>query len=280
MKILLHTHITSRTSRHLHSSPFRFAVGAALAAFLILFSSSIQAQLLTDDFSDGNDTLNPTWTHLSGYVNSTGQAWLVGGGTNPPAAYRLLAPSGGINGFGFVGSHTGPSIADVRVETDFINFFSPGVNPAFGVAARLNGNNTTLGLTGYGYAYEPFAASGQGEMVLYYLDNTLVHDIGSQAVTLDPAKDYRFVLEIVGTSLHGQVCEIGGGMVAERFATDSRYASGSSGVFGYTTTGFPDVDFTVDNFAVTAVPEPGVSLLMGLGVVAFIFGRRAWQKRS
>ena len=35
-------------------------------------------------------------------------------------------------------------------------------------------------------------------------------DIGSQQVSLDPAKDYRFTLEAVGNVLHGQVYELDG----------------------------------------------------------------------
>lgn len=259
----------------------RLAVATTMAALLILGSSLIQAQIIvSDDFSDGDDTASPAWTHLSGYVGSTGQSWFVGGGTNPPNAYRLIAPNNGLSGFGFVGSYTGPSIADGRVEVDFINFAGPGANPVFGVAGRLNGNNALGGLAGYGYAYEPFAAGGLGEMVLYRINpGVTLTDLGAQQVSLDPAKDYRFVLEFSGSTIHGQVFEIGGGLVAERFATDVNFGSGFSGVLGYgQSPGIPPADFTVDNFVV--VPEPGVSLLMGLGVMGLLASRRLWRKRA
>lgn len=275
MKNTLFPFPTPRMNR----SASRLALGGAVAGLLIALSPSVQAQATTDNFSDGNDTANPTWTHLLGYVGSSGQSWFVGGGTNPPAAYRLLAPNNGVSGLGFVGSYTGPAMPNSTVQVDFINFGGPGPNAVFGVAGRLNGNNAVGGLTGYSYAYEPFASGGLGEMVLYRLNPGIsITDIGSQQVSLDPAKDYRFVLELIGSSIHGQVFEIGGGMVAERFATDATYTSGFAGVLGYgQSPGTGPTDFTVDNFSV--VPEPGVSLLMGLGALALLAGRRFWPKR-
>jgi len=260
--------------------PFHFVNAGTFAALLILGSFCVQAQIIvSDDFTDGDDTANPAWTHLSGYVGSTGQAWLVGGGTNIPNAYRLLAPNNGLSGFGFVGSYAGPSISDGRVEVDFVQFGGPGANPVFGVAGRLNGNNAVGGLTGYGYAYEPFAAGLTGEMVLYRINTGVsLTDIGSQQISLDPAKDYKFVLEFSGSTIHGQVFEIGGGLVAERFATDATYGSGFSGMLGYSQTGVAPTDFTADNFLV--VPEPGVGVLVGLGAIGLLAGRRIWRKRA
>ena len=256
---------------------FRFVNAGVSAVLLFLGSASLQAQIIfSDDFSSGNDS---SWTHLSGYVGSSGQSWLVGGGTNIPNAYRLLAPNNGLSGYGFVGSYAGPSITDGRVEVDFVNFAGPGANPVFAVAGRLNGNNSALSLTGYGYAFEPFASSLTGEMVLYRIEaGNLVQDIGSQQVSLDPAKDYKFVLEFSGSTIHGQVFEVGGPMVAEKFATDTFYASGFSGVLGYGQNGLtPPTDFTVDNFQV--VPEPGVSLLLGMGLGGLIAIHRLRRKR-
>lgn len=255
------------------SKTCRVAVGLALAGAIVA-SQSLQAQLVSDDFSDLNDTGAPAWTHLSGYVNSTGQAWDASTGQ-----YRLTAPNNGLSTFGFIGSHVGGAYSDVLVAADIVSFVGPPAGAVFGVAARLNGNNAVGGLTGYAYAYEPFAAGGNGEMVLYRINpGVSITDLGSQQVTLDPNKDYTFSLEITGSNLHGQVWEIGGGQVADKFAVDATYASGLSGVIAYSQNPIPPVNFTIDNFS--TVPEPWSSLLMGLGVVGLIVGRRVWGKRA
>jgi hypothetical protein len=163
----------------------------------------------------------------------------------------MNAPSNGFDSIGFVGSHVaGTSFDDVRVSMDLVDFHTtftggpPG--PSFvQIMARSNGSNDFLGLTGYAYGYDPVANGGGGEMVLYRNDvNDPVKDIGSQRVHLDETKDYRFVLEVVGNVIHGQVFNLtdGGGLIAESFANiagaTNVYASGTSGVFGYTESPF------------------------------------------
>ena len=143
--------------------------------------------------------------------------------------YHFTAPNNGASALGFIGSYTGPSMTDGTVSADVVSFVGSPAGAVFGVAARLNGNNAVALLSGYAYAYEPFAAGGAGEMVLYRINpGVSITDIGSQQVTLDPNKDYTFILDIVGSNLHGQVFEIGGSAlpVAEKFAVDATYASG------------------------------------------------------
>ena len=103
---------------------------------------------------------------------------------------------------------------------------------------------------------------------------TLV-DIGSQQVTLDlNTKDYTFSLQIIGTQLHGRVFEIGGGMVAEKFAADATYASGFTGVFGYSgEAAVITTNYTIDNFT-ARVPEPATGLLAACGLGAIAIRRR------
>jgi len=244
-----------------------------LPALTLLLGSPMEVRGQMDDFSDGNDTANPSWTHNFGYVGSTGQSWTVADG-----AYRLQAPNNGLQGYGYVGSFVGLSYSDVRVSADFLSFSAP-LGGAFGIGARLNSDNSLANLNGYGYAYEPFAANGLGEMVLYRINNGVdLDDLNSVQVTLDPGKDYRFILDISGTTLRGSVLELGGGLVADQTVVDSTYASGVSGVFGYSSSavGLPASDFTVDNFVVT-VPEPGAGLLFGAGA-AVVFA--ACRRRS
>ena len=249
---------------------------------------SLYGVVVTDDFSDLNDTANPVWTHLDGAVGSTGQTWDASTGE-----YHLIAPSNGavpgLEGYGFVGSHVGPSFTDVRVSVDIKEF--PNVGPLgsfFGVIARSNGDNRPptpgvgIPIHAYNYQYEAGANSGLGEMVLNILYGDGLRDIRSQkgfAPTgteplLDNTKDYRIVLEVIGDALHGQVFELdGSGNVVRTVAEQWRdvvveslgnidhdgdnstpqvpfepYTSGFSGVAGVGYILATDADFTVDNF--------------------------------
>jgi hypothetical protein len=251
-------------------------VTCAVAALLMSALPQVQAQI-TDDFSDLNDTANPAWTHLSGDVGSTGQTWDASTGQ-----YHLTAPGNAnfpgpplnvLNGYGFVGSHTGPISANSTVAADFVDF-PKGV---FGVAARLNGLNGINQLTGYGYAYEPFAAGGLGEMVLYQITGASLNDIGSQQVTLDPNKDYRFVLDVAGTTITGQVFDLSNGLqVGGKTVTNAAFASGYGGVFGYTHVSLYDqANFTLDNFAITPEPATSALIMFGAGAIGLIRRRRS-----
>jgi hypothetical protein len=241
-----------------------------LVAAVILAAGPNTANAVFDDFSDMNDTVNPTWTHLDGLVASTGQTWDASTGQ-----YRMTAQNNGFSNLGFVGAYTGPSFSDVQVAADIVSFRDdPQAQGApFGVGARLDGNNAFNLLKGYAYAYEPHAAGGAGEVVLYRINGASLVDLGAQQVTLDPNKDYRFVLNVTGSQLHGQVFEIGGGMVAERFATDATHASGFSGLFAYSQNPLPPVDVTWDNFS-AQVPEPATCLLIAFGAALISLLRR------
>jgi hypothetical protein len=262
-----------------------------LAAALAIGGSHLASAAVFDDFSDLNDTANPTWTHVSGYVNSTGQAWNASTGQ-----YRLTAPTNGAAGFGFVGSYTGAVQTNVTTTADVVNFVGSPAGAVFGVGARLNGFNALGQGTGYAYVYEPFASGGAGEFVLARINNGVdVNDLGADGVegvdyvrkvTLSPNKDYRFSLSIVGTQLRGEVREILGGnpMNDPIIAYQTRsnidtiggmyYTSGFSGLLAYSQTPLPAVDVTWDNFRV--VPEPGTMLMIALG--AWLM-RLNWRRR-
>jgi hypothetical protein len=163
----------------------------------------------------------------------------------------------------------------------------PSTGLAYGVAARLDGNNAFNGLKGYAYAFEQntSAANGTGEMVLYKINGLTISDIGNDGpalrlVTLDLAnKDYTFSLDIVGNTLYATLTEVGGPVVAFQQKTDATpYASGFSGVlgFGARSTTLPVefmTNFTVDNFKTRDIPEPVTSLLVTCGTGILLLGR-------
>jgi hypothetical protein len=272
----------------------RRTVCCTLALFLLCGASTSYA--VSDNFNDLDDTNNPTWTRLSGYVASGGQSWSAATGQ-----YHMTAPNSGVANLGFVGSFTGAVQTDVTVQSTIVSFVDLGMPPSgpieggpFGVAARLNGDNTPGGLTGYAYIYEPFADGGNGEMILAQIGPGVnVGDLGQtgavenvdyiRKVTLDLNKDYIFTMRIVGNLLSGEVREVGGPIVAYHSAIDpeSDFASGYSGLVAYSQgptldnpRGFPPTDVTWDNFSSTSIPEPSSLLLIACGFGFFWFKQR------
>lgn len=263
-----------------------------------------------DDFSDLNDTANPTWTHLNNAVGSTGQTWDASGGKyrlHDPTTSTLGSVIPGYQGYGFVGAYVQPTFTDVRVSVDVVDFTPPSAQSSyFAVAARLNGNNglptPTSGfqLHGYSYQYEGSAAGGAGEMVLNILSGAGLTDIGSIPLTLDGGKDYRVIFEVTGNVLHGQVLELdGSGNVVATVADQMRdldanppgvrnwdgdpatpdapftpYGSGYAGVYGVSHVFLSDADFSIDNFRANHVPEPAAGLLAAFGLCAALIRRR------
>lgn len=253
-----------------------------IVAALVVSGLPVANATVFDDFSDGNDTANPAWTHLSGLVASNGQAWDASS-----FQYRMTAPNNGFSNLGFVGSYVPQSFSDVVVSADIVSFVDgpngSGVGGPFAVAARLDGNNAFNSLKGYAYAYEPQSDGGNGEFAIYRVTGASLADLAPagvegvdyiRKVTLDPNKDYTLTLSVQGTSLQAITREVGGGVVAYQTATDATYASGFSGLFGYSQNPIPPTDLTWDNFR-SQVPEPAMGLLVAMGGMGItLLGRR------
>src|SRR3954453_1134384 len=101
---------------------FLMTVSCIVAALIIGVLPSANANVF-DNFSDLNDTVNPTWTHLSGLVASNGQAWDASTGQ-----YRMTAPNNGFSNLGFVGGYVGAeSFSNVVVSADIVSFIDDPV---------------------------------------------------------------------------------------------------------------------------------------------------------
>lgn len=250
----------SNERRDAASGALRTGVCGAALALVLVAQASVGAVDISDNFSDGNDTANPAWIHMNNVAGSTGQTWEVVNGE-----YHLNAPGnstyGTAAGYGFAGSYVNEWYTDVRVTADIKGFTYNGPSGSyFGIGARMNGDNslpdvqvppampngTRTALMGYSMQYEP--SSGNGEVTLIINHGGGQKDIRSQVNTvLDTAKDYRFVLEVVGDELHGQIFEInaGGGIVTQvanllrNLATEP---AGLGNYDGYSST--PDTQFT------------------------------------
>ena len=94
-----------------------FARTLSIAAILIVVLAPVARGSTIDDFSDLNDTANPTWTRLYGVVASALQTWDASTGQ-----YRMTAPNNGFNGLGFVGSYVDTALSDVVVSVDTMSF--------------------------------------------------------------------------------------------------------------------------------------------------------------
>ena len=256
----------------------------SMAAFLAIVSPNLMAATI-DDFSDLNDTVNPTWTHLSGAVGSFGQTWDASTGE-----YRLKAPTNGAvssgQQLGFVGSIAGPSSTDVNVMADLVE---PTGSPSavalgylVGVMAHTNASNVPGGFTGYVFGYNQSGLPGTPRIEITKIKlggSTSVVAASAAIPALDLLnKNYTFSLTSSGNTWTGDLFEVGGPLVATTSGTDasSPFTSGFSGLFGLSgsiVTG--PVDVTFDNFKSTDVPEPATSLLVALGAGLFLLKRRS-----
>lgn len=241
---------------------FAFTAGSCLL-LATMFTTPATAVVVTDNFSDNNDTANPAWTHLDQEIGSTGQTWDASTG-----AYRVTAQNNGFTlaqgDVGFAGSYIGStSFTDVTATADFVSPTPSGYQ--FGVMVRANGVNSFGGLNGYTYGYR----GGEPRMEIVRFNGLTIGSIATTnlAASLDFAnKQYRMSITAIGTQITGNLYEIGGGLISTTTATNAEIADGYSGIFGIsgsagtgitpTTPLGSSLDFTIDNFRTETAAAP------------------------
>jgi hypothetical protein len=166
----------------------------------------------------------------------------------------------------------------LRQETTYTNFYvavdlvnwKNDTRQAFGILARIG----TPGLgqtTGYAFTYE--RGSGvtptSGDTDISRLTGEAPDGLKSEAIHLDPAKDYRFVFlgsdNFAGANLEGRIYELPNTTtpILTALANDpTPYPSGFSGLVIYDNSGGGGVcDATFDNYFATDVEPPRFTLL-------------------
>jgi len=257
-------------------------LGVCIAMVMLALVAPARAGQISDDFTDGNDSVNPTWTRYHPLdslppplVSSPATFSFPGGNTYRIQASAATAPgtTGPARAASFLNSL---NVSSFNVSVDLVDW-NNGINQAFGVLARLS--NIGPGMTnGYALTYSP--TLGTIDMTRITAESGQNNGLGSAQIALDPSKDYRLVFTGVGTSLTGAVYDLTD--LTTPLATiptkdDATYANGVTGVFVFDNSsgGAGPADATFDNYSATdAVPEPAGAAVGGLLALFGLAARR------
>jgi len=242
-------------------------VAAAMLAVFAGSTRSLRAQLVFDDFNDGNDA---GWAHYDpvGLIvaSVTGTyvpfaSWTLANGT-----YRIQAspsPSPG---------QTGPTRSGSLRSQVYTNFFitadvvawNPALEQDFGILARVQqaGPGST---DGYGFTWGPNSSLTNGAVDISLITDEVANGIsltGSDTLFLVPGHSYRFVFIGRGPNLEGRVYELPNTNtpLVTVSGVDTTYESGVSGFVIYNGDNLA-ADATFDNFFSTDIEPPSLTLV-------------------
>ncbi|MBI3851440.1 MAG: hypothetical protein HY298_14365 [Verrucomicrobia bacterium] len=239
----------------------RITLGLKIISRLVLttaFALPFAVKAQSDNFDDGDDTANPTWTHQDPIGDSLGVpngSWTFPG-TN---TYRLQAsasPDPLALGAGRIASTLTNVYSDFYAAVDVVDW-DDTLHQAFGILARLEniGPGTT---TGYAFTYQ----ANDHRLSISGITNEAATDLPGTSIpiTLDKTNAYRFVFAGTGTNFQGRVYQLPdtvNPLVLVQGA-DSAYASGIGGLIVYDNSvgGNATADATFDNY-LAAMSEPG-----------------------
>ena len=254
-------------------SILRSARLVALTLFLAGLAGISNALAQSDDFNDGNDTGWTRYDPLSAFGAPATFSFPSGG-------YRIqsaASPNPGLLGPGRAGSlRNDQSYSDFAVVFDLVDWNNTQ-DQAFGALARVS--QAGLGTTdGYAFTY-----STDGSIDISRINDETPTGLGSAAITLSTANDYRFVFTGLGTVLVGQVFNLAdlSTPLATASGFDAAFATGVNGllVFDNSPAGTGATDATFDNYFAT-VPEPSTAGLLLTGGVGLFFAALRGRSRS
>jgi len=250
---------------------FLIALAVAMA-----FSCSVKAQ--SDNFDDGDDTANPTWTHYDPIGDSTGVpngSWTFPGSNT----YRLQASADLVGiGPGRIASTLTNVYSDFYTTVEVVDW-DDTLDQAFGILARLE--NVGLGTTtGYVFTYQELDHLVSISRITNEAANNLPGT--STSITLYKTNAYRFVFTGQGTNFQGRVYQLPDtdNAIVIVPGSDSTYTSGIGGLLVYDNSGggSATADATYDNyFAAETEPPPFIVSIHNIannGVAASTIGVR------
>jgi len=241
---------------------------ALLAGCLLVGSvSSAIAQVLSDDFNDGNDAGWMRYDTIGSHPAFPDQ----GTWTFPSGGYRLQAaasPAPGVVGPARIGSLRPEVYSDFYVAVDVVNW-DESLDQSFGPFARLT--DVGLGTTkGYVMTYQ---VRGKDIDISRITGEAAERSVvnGGNDVTLVPGKSYRFAFIGKGALLTARVYELPDTTtpIVEVSGTDTEpYTSGVTGLLVYdnSNTASAPADATFDNYFTSDIEPPRIKMTdLGFG---------------
>ncbi len=247
-----------KTTNSLCSKSLALLGGCLLAGSV----SSAIAQVLSDDFNDGNDA---GWTRYD-TIGSHPAFPDQGTWTFPSSGYRLQAaasPAPGAVGPARIGSLRPEVYSDFYIAVDVLSW-DESLDQSFGPFARLT--DVGLGTTkGYVMTYQ---VRGKDIDISRITGEAAERSVvsGGNDVTLVPGKSYRFAFIGKGALLTARVYELPDTTtpIVEVSGTDTEpYTSGVTGLLVYdnSSTASAPADATFDNYFTSDVEPPRIKMM-------------------